>query len=97
VSRKAAVTDKTSAISEIVDVMRSIWDLPADCNEGELYAYAEILLDRIQAGDSNEALGSYLADVQVNKLEMPASDAFREIVGRSVALVGTSTAQLRKT
>ena len=31
-----------------------------------------------------------LADVQTNKLEMPPSDAYREIVDRSIALVETS-------
>jgi hypothetical protein len=65
--------------------------LPADCNEGELFAYAEMLFDRIQAGDSWDALYSFLADVQVNNLEMPMSDAYREIVDRSVVLVGNWT------
>jgi hypothetical protein len=81
------MTDKTGLIDAILDIMRSCWDLPADCNEGELFAYAEILLDRIQAGDSRNALCSFLADVQVKNLEMPRSDAYREIVDRSLALV----------
>jgi hypothetical protein len=81
------MSDKTSAISGIVDIMQSRWDLPADCNEGELFAYAEILFDRIQAGESEDALYAYLDDVQVNTLDMPKSDAFKEIVDRSVALV----------
>jgi hypothetical protein len=63
--------------------MRSSWDLPADCNDGELFAYAEALVDRIEAGDSRQALCAYLAD----NLEMPKSDAYQEIVDRSVALV----------
>jgi len=78
---------KTDDIGGIIAVMQSCWDLPADCNEGELFAYAEVLLDRIRAGDDKAALYSYLADVQTNRLEMPASDAFREIVDRSAALV----------
>jgi len=61
--------------------------LPADCNEGELFAYAEMLLNRIETGVGREALYSYLANVQVDNLEMPPSDAYREIVDRSVALV----------
>ena len=81
------MSDKTSAISKIVDVMQSYWDLPADCNEGELYAYAEILFDRIQAGQGTDALYAYLDDIQVNGLDMPRSDAFRAIVDRSIALV----------
>jgi hypothetical protein len=84
------MTDKTDAIGAIIDIMKSCWDLPADCNEGELFAYAEVLFDRIDAGDDDEALYAYLADVQTNKLEMPPSDAYQEIVARSIALVKTS-------
>jgi hypothetical protein len=65
--------------------------LPSDCNEGELFAYAEMLFDRIQAGDSRDAPYSFLADVQVKNLEMLMSDVYRDIVDRSVALVGNST------
>jgi hypothetical protein len=85
--RRRAMTDKTGLIGGISVIMRSCWDLPADCNDGELFAYAEMLLNRIQAGVGPEALYSYLAKVQVDNLEMPASDAYREIVDRSVALV----------
>lgn len=67
--------------------MRSYWDLPADCNDGELFTYAEGLCDRIEAGDGRDALYSYLADVQANNLEMPPSNAYREIVDRAVPLV----------
>jgi hypothetical protein len=84
------MTDKTALIIGISAVMRSHWDLPADCNEGELFAYAEGLFDRIEAGDKREALYSYLADVQANNLEMRPSDAYREIVDGSIALVGGS-------
>jgi hypothetical protein len=49
-----------------------------------------VLVDRIQAGDSKEALYSYLADVQTDKLEMPRSEAYREIVDRSAGLVNGS-------
>jgi hypothetical protein len=83
------MTDKTDAIGAIIDIMKSCWDLPADCNEGELFAYAEALFDRIDAGEAEDALCAYLADVQT-KLDMPASDAFKEIVARSIALVKTS-------
>ena len=71
------MTDKTDAIGGIIAIMKSCWDLPADCNEGELFTYAEVLFDRIQAGDNHDALYAYLADVQTNKLEMPPSDAYR--------------------
>ncbi len=84
------MSDKTSAISGILDIMQSCWDLPADCNEGELYAYAEILFDRIQAGQSTDALYAYLDDIQVKTLALPKSDAFRVILDRSVALVRNS-------
>ena len=81
------MTDKIGLVDGISAVMRSFWDLPADCNEGELFAYAEMLFHRIRAGDGRDALYSFLADVQVNNLEMPMSDAYRDIVDRSVALV----------
>jgi hypothetical protein len=84
------MTDKTDAIGGIIAIMKSYWDLPADCNEGELFAYAEVLFDRIQAGDEHDALHSYLADVQTKKLEMPPSDGYKEIVDRSIALVKSS-------
>jgi hypothetical protein len=83
------MTDKTDAIAAIIDIMKSCWDLPADCNEGELFAYAEVLFDRIQAGEDDDALYGYLADVQT-KLDMPASDASNEIVARSIAALKTS-------
>ncbi len=81
------MTDRTNLIGGILLIMRNHWDLPADCNEGELFTYAERLLDRIEAGDGMDALYAYLADVQIGNLEMPASAASREIVARSVALV----------
>ncbi len=81
------MSDKAAAIGGIIDIMKSLWDLPADCNEGELFAYAEILFDRIQAGETKDALYAYLGAVQVDSLDMPKSDAFEGIVDRSVALV----------
>ena len=86
------MTDKADAIGAIIDIMKSCWDLPADCNEGELFAYAEVLFDRIDADDDDDdddALYAYLADVQT-KLDMPPSDAFEEIVARSIRLVRMS-------
>jgi hypothetical protein len=78
------MTNKTSRIGEIVEVMLNTWDLPADCNEGELFTYAEALYDRIAAGDSKEELYAYLSEVQVDHLEMPKTEAFRTIVDRAV-------------
>ena len=80
------MTDKTSQIGEIVQVMLDSWDLPPDCNEGELFTYAETLFDRIHAGDSKDKLYAYLSEVQVDHLEMANSDAFRAIVDRAVEL-----------
>jgi hypothetical protein len=85
------MTDKTGPVGSILAIMRGSWDLPADCNEGELFTYAEILFDRIQAGESKDALYLYLAHVQVDKLEMPSSEAYREIVDRSVVLMKNPT------
>jgi hypothetical protein len=80
------MADKASRIGEILDVMRDTWDLPADCNEGELFTYAETLDDRIAAGDSKDELYAYLSGVQVDRLEMAKSDDFRKIVDRAVEL-----------
>ena len=76
--------DKTSQIGEIVAVMLDTWDLPADCNEGELFTYAERLYDRIAAGDGQEQLYAYLSDVQVDHLELAKSDDFKTIVDRAI-------------
>jgi hypothetical protein len=81
-----AKSDKPARIGEILDVMRNTWDLPADCNEGELFAYAETLHDRIASGDGKDALYAYLEGVQADNLEMPPSDVFKAIVDRALAL-----------
>ena len=78
--------DKTDRIGEIVEVMLNTWDLPADCNEGELFTYAETLYDRIRAGERKDELYAYLSAVQVDQLEMAQSDAFRTIVDRAVEI-----------
>ena len=73
-------------INALVDIMHDSWDTPADCNDGELFTYAELLLDRIEAGDDRGALDVFLAGVQTEKLGMPASDAHRAILDRALAL-----------
>jgi hypothetical protein len=80
------MADKTSQISKIVQVMLSTWDLPPDCNEGELFTYAETLYDRIAAGESKDRLYAYLSEVQVDHLELTRSDDFKTIVDRAVEL-----------
>jgi hypothetical protein len=82
------MADRTSQISEIVQIMLSTWDLPPDCNEGELFTYAETLYDRIAVGESKDQLYAYLSDVQVDHLELARSDDFRAIVDRAVELTG---------
>jgi hypothetical protein len=84
------MTNKTILIGEIIGVMRDHWDLPADCNDGELFTYAEILFDRIRAGEEPDELSAYLENVQVETLKMPKSEAYREIVDGSIALVRNS-------
>ena len=76
------MADKTTRIGEIVEVMLDTWDLPADCNEGELFTYAETLA----AGDSREELYANLSEVQVDQLEMAKSGEFRQIVDRALEL-----------
>jgi Na+/phosphate symporter len=85
------MADKTTRIGEIVEVMLSTWDLPADCNEGELFTYAETLYDRIAAGDSKDELYAYLSEVQTDHLELAKSDAFKAIVDRAVELSKAAT------
>ena len=65
--------------------MKGAWDLPADCNDGELFAYAEVLCDRNLTGAGGDELCAYLADVQTGKLGLPPSDAYRTIVDQAVA------------
>jgi hypothetical protein len=85
------MADKMSRISAIVEAMRDNWDLAADCNEGELFTYAERLYDRIAAGDSKDELYAYLSGVQADQLEMAKSDDFRRIVDRAVELAGRAS------
>jgi hypothetical protein len=86
------MTGDDKLIDAIVAVMRSRWDLPTDCNEGELLAYAEHLILRIRAGDSKAALIGWANSVQTDKLDMPPSDAAKEIVDHSAALVASDRA-----
>ena len=87
---KTAGSGKAAQIDAVVDVMKGAWDLPADCNDGELFAYAEVLCDRILARAGRDDLYAFLAAVQVGKLGLPASDAYRAIVDQAVALAGTA-------
>jgi len=80
------MADRTSQIGEIVKVMLDTWDLPADCNEGELFTYAEMLSDRIAAGESKDQLYAFLSEVQLDHLELAKSDDFKTIVDRAVEL-----------
>jgi hypothetical protein len=82
------MADQTGQIGEIVQVMLNTWDLPPDCNEGELFTYAETLYGRIAAGESKDQLYAYLSEVQVDHLELAKSDDFRAIVDRAVELAG---------
>ena len=86
-ARQALTDERTSLIGKIVEIMRESWDTPADCNDGELFTYAEVLFDRIEAGDAKDALERYLEGVQTGKLGMPDSRAHNEIVERSLALM----------
>lgn len=88
--RHRTASDKAALVGAVVDVMKSEWDLPADCNEGELFTYAEQLCDRLLAGESRDGLYTFLADVEGKILDTPASEAFRVIVDQAVALAGTA-------
>ena len=83
------MTDELSPIDAVVALMRDNWDLPADCNDGELYAYAEHVADRIRAGDDAAALITYLQAIQIGKLDTPDSPAHRVIAEGAVGLIGS--------
>ena len=91
--RRAA--DRSLVVGGVVEVMKSLWDLPADCNEGELFAYAKTLVDRVEAGESQEKLCASLADIQIGDWEMSPRDAYKDIVDRSIALIRTSAPERR--
>ncbi|RBP17311.1 lactate dehydrogenase-like 2-hydroxyacid dehydrogenase [Roseiarcus fermentans] len=82
--------DRAASIGAIVEIMKGVWDLPADCNEGELTAYAEQLCDRILEGQDREALTAFLAGVQEKSLDRQPVDAVRAIVDRAVDTVRES-------
>jgi len=86
------MADNGERVDGIVAIMRGRWDLPADCNEGELFAYAEHLLNRLRAGDPPAALSGWLAGVQTDKLDMPPSDAAADIVVQAAAFLDASDA-----
>ncbi len=76
---------RADQIGAIVEIMKSEWDLPADCNEGELYTYAEILFDRIEAGEDKAGLYAFAEATQA-KLDMPPSGLGRAVVDAAIAL-----------
>jgi hypothetical protein len=80
------VTEETSFIDAIVALMRDNWNLPTDCNDGELYTYAEHLADRLRTGDDSSALDAYLRAIQTDKLDMPDSPAYRVIAERAAGI-----------
>jgi hypothetical protein len=86
------MTGDDKLIDAIIALMRSRWDFPADCNEGEVFAHAEHLLLRIRAGDAKPALIDWANGVQTDKLDMPPSDAAKEIVDHAVALIASGRA-----
>ncbi len=85
-----AAAARTGLIGGIVAAMREWWDLPPDCNDGELFTYAEMLLDRIEAGETREALCRFLAEIQKDRLDVAESDAPTKIVDRGFELAGAS-------
>ena len=74
-------------VDGIVTIMKSHWDLPADCNEGELIGFAEKLLHMIKQGENARSIYSYLGSVQAGNLEIEDSDAYIAIAEKAVALV----------
>ena len=80
------MADKMSRIGEIVEVMLNTWDLPADCNEGELFTYAETLYDRIAAGDSKQELYAYFPRCRSTSSKWRSRTTSDRIVDRALEL-----------
>jgi hypothetical protein len=89
-AEQAKFDHRTRLIGAIVEIMRASWDTPADCNDGELFTYAEALFDRIVAGEDRQTLDIYLADVQTEKLHMPSSEAHCDILDRAMTFIEAS-------
>jgi len=87
-AQHATNDERNNLTNAIVDLMHDSWDTPADCNDGELFTYAELLLDRIEAGENRASLDAFLSEVQREKLGIPASGAHQAILDRALALVG---------
>jgi hypothetical protein len=85
------MVDDTRLADGVVDIMKTYWNLPTDCNDGELIGFAEALIHRIRNGDSREAVQSYLAEVQENDLEMDPSLASRIIADQAIAFVTSAS------
>jgi hypothetical protein len=86
-AQDATNDNRIDMINAIVGIMRDSWDTPADCNDGELFTYAELLFDRIEAGEERSALDIFLREVQTERLGMP-SGAHQAILDRALALAG---------
>ncbi len=88
--KKAKAAGRTAIIGDIVAAMREWWDLPADCNDGELFTYAGMLFDRIEAGEAREPLCRFLAEIQKDRLDMAESEAPAKIVDRAFEVAAAS-------
>jgi hypothetical protein len=78
---------EATQVDAIVTIMKSHWDLPSDCNEGELIGFAEKLLHMIKRSENARSIYAFLGSVQAGNLEIDDSDAYVAIAEKSVALV----------
>jgi IS1 family transposase len=73
---------EAAEIDGIKAIIRDVWTLPTDLLPEELTAFARELRNRVQAGDSKEALYIRASLVQVHDMGMAISPAHRVLVDR---------------
>ena len=69
-------------------LIRRIWLLPGDAEEGEIENYATKVLKCVKIGDSLNNLEFILSQIQTNRLQQPYTKAAtRELAERAFALM----------
>ena len=87
VKNDAAMTNDP-LMQGIEALIRRIWLLPGDAEEGEIENYAITALKCVQGGDSINNLEGFLGQIQTNRLQQPYTKlATRELAERAFALI----------
>jgi hypothetical protein len=87
VKNDAAMTNHP-LMQGIEALIRRIWLLPGDAEEGEIENYATTVLECVQSDDSINNLEGFLGQIQTNRLQQPYTKvATRELAERAFALI----------